>query len=878
MIQYLAIRQEHPKGLLFFQVGDFYELFFDDAKKAAAFLGITLTKKGTYNGEPIPLCGVPVHAITHYLHKLVKGGFAVIICDQASLPVAGKIVERKVSKVLTPGTLTDSALLDEKSASYLFTFFPHEDQWGLLFGELLTAQLFATLLPSNAERSLGSELVRFLPDEIILPQTKYAQKFMTYFKQQGYAATVLEHDPLVADGANAKKWIQQQFGADKKAYLSENPALEYALHTFYAYMHKNQTDALSQFKSLSLYNPDDFMILDPSTQKNLELIKNNHDGSRKNSLLSVLDKAQTTMGSRMVKKWLLRPLVDKNVIMQRHDAVAYLVKEWGVAQQLQELFSSLGDMERIIGRIALGRGQFVDFRALLALLPLIPQIKNILTQQCTPYFLSCALRSVDNFLPLLELLQVALHIDDDKDWLIKAGFDKKLDETRSSIANADQKLIAFEQEQQKRTGISSLKIIYNAVQGYCIEVTKTHYAIVPDDYIARQKLVGRSRFTTVELQALQLEITQAKSQVVSIEKEIFERIKKEVVLYVGGLRRAAYILAQVDAILSFSQVAYDNEYVCPEYNNNRDICVVAGRHPVVEQIGAGKFIPNDINLTDKSSVLILTGPNMGGKSTYLRQTALLVIMSQAGSFVPAEKANLPFVDRVFTRIGAGDNLAEGKSTFLVEMEEAALICLYATPDSLVILDEVGRGTSTFDGLALAQAIVEYIYKSVQARCLFATHYHELTDLSKKYPGIESYYAASSKDSAIPDAPVLFLYKIVRGIADGSFGIDVARIAGIPEPIITNAENILDKLHQNSGKKSVVSSAENLAATSHHKLDATQKELLIELERLREQNGLLQNKIFESSNLWSQVQNINCDDISPRQAFDFLCAIKEKTEK
>ena len=410
--------------------------------------------------------------------------------------------------------------------------------------------------------------------------------------------------------------------------------------------------------------------------------------------------------------------------------------------------------------------------------------------------------------------------------------------------------------------------MYNAIQGYCIEITKTHYDVVPAHYIALQKLVGRSRFTTTELQALQLEITQAKTKITLVEKELFERVKKEVIPYVPGLRRAAYYLAQVDAIVSFSDVAYSHEYVRPEYNDQRNIEVTAGRHPVVEQIGNAPFIPNDITLTDESSVLILTGPNMGGKSTYLRQTALLVIMAQAGSFVPAYKANLAFVDRVFTRIGAGDNLAEGKSTFLVEMEEAALICRYATPNSLVILDELGRGTSTFDGLALAQAVVEYIYKTLQARCLFATHYHELTDLSKKYPGIESYYAASSKNKDRPEEPLLFLYKIMHGIADGSFGLDVARIAGIPQEIISHAEVILSQLHQNNGEKSVKLRQKGIFTPDNALLEQQVQDLKVE-------NSMLKNELFKKSGLYDQLQEIDCDDLSPRQAFEFLCTIKEK---
>ena len=855
MLQFHEIKQQHPDTLLFFQVGDFYELFFEDAKKAASYLGIALTKRGTLDGKPIPLCGVPIHALDHYLNKLVRGGFKVAICDQLEQAVPGKVVRRGVTQVLTPGMLTNSQLLDEKSASYLFSFFPLEKQWGLLFGELLTAQLFATVLPIKADKQLESELVRFFPDEILLPHNKQGKTFQQFFKRQGYFTT-LEHtdtqDPEQAGYVSS--WLEKQFRPQMLDHVDKHEALRCALHNFYHYVRKNQESALEQFHALHFYEPDDFLTLDPATQKNLELVKNCQDGGRKNTLFSVMDRAVTSMGSRMVRKWITRPLVKQTAIEQRFDVVQTCVTNVAFNQQVRELLSEVGDVERIVGRIALRRGSLHDYLGLARALVVLPQLRGLLATKEQAVLLRVISSHLGDFTKLHHLLSVSLNDDPAVDWLIKPGFDKRLDHLRELVGNSNKKIVELERKEQKATGIGSLKIRYNKVHGYYIEVTKPNAHLVPDRYKRQQTLVGRERYTMDELRMLQEEIIRAHSDIEATEKEVFERIKQAVAQQIGPLRKSAHALAHLDALHSFACVAYDNGYSRPTFNEMTNITIKQGRHPVVEQSLQSNFIPNDTLLTNEQSLWIITGPNMGGKSTYLRQVALMSIMAQCGSFVPAKSADLGLLDRVFTRIGSGDNLAGGKSTFLVEMEETALICARATKKSLVILDEVGRGTSTFDGLAIAQAVVEYLYSTVQARCLFATHYHELTALKDRFEGIESYYAASKKTSS----GIVFLYTMIKGVADGSFGLEVAKLAQLPVELVSRADSILHALTSGQTGVSIV------PATS---CQSGQQELLAEIARLR---GALQAR----ESMLERLKNIDYDDLSPKKAFDLLWELKE----
>lgn len=838
MQQYHVIKAQYPDALVFFQVGDFYELFFDDAKNAAAFLGIALTKRGKEKGQDIPLCGVPVHALDHYLTKLVKGGFCVVICEQLEPPKPGTIVKRGVTQVLTPGTLTDTKLLDDKSASYVMSFVSVHNKWALLFGELLTAQLYATTFDAGSSKVLEAELARFFPDEILLSDDESGNTFAQLFKKQGYfTSTITPSDDM-------NQWAQAQLQSTVQESINTNRALEKALSTFHAYLKKNNEAALSEFTQLHLYQPDDFMVLDSATQRNLELVKNNQDGGRSNTLFALLDTAATAMGSRTLKKWLVRPLLNKTMIEHRQDAVHYLKTDHAVTQELYKQLRAIGDAERVIGRIALGRGTLHDYVHLQRTLEVIPVIKKRLSN--TAALLHTLGSHCSEFTDLYTFLCSALNIDSTKDWVIKTGFNEQLDRYRDLVDNSQQAILQLEQQEQEATGINSLKIRYNNVQGYYIEVTKPNLHLVPDRYIRRQTLVAKERYTYPQLQTLQQEIMTARAQCDQLEHELFDTVKQQVRPHVSQLRKMAHALGQLDALVSFGVCAYERGYTRPQITKNRDIQITDGKHPVIEQKLGSSFIPNNTQLTDDQSLWVITGPNMGGKSTYLRQVAQLSIMAQCGSFIPAVSAQLPLLDRIFTRIGASDNVAEGKSTFLVEMEETAHICQYATQNSLVILDEVGRGTSTFDGLAIAQAVIEYLYTHVKARCLFATHYHELTTLQEQFDGIVSYYAASKKTNE----GIVFLHKIERGVADGSFGLDVADLAHLPEAVITRAREVVAELSQQPTNF----------------IPATQQPHP-ELATLRTEVTQLKKQLEE-------LKSLDFDNLSPKKAFDLLWQFKE----
>lgn len=847
MQQYFVIRKQYPDEVLLFQVGDFYELFFDDAKKVSAFLGIALTKRGHVNGQPIPLCGVPVHALQHYLIKLVKGGFKVAICDQLAEPVPGKVVERGVTHVLTPGTLTDVQLLDEKSASYLCSFVPMQDGWGLLFAELLTAQLFGTVIKNGQFKSLESEIARFMPDEVLLVYDLAAKPFVSYFKQLGYF-TSLEH---ISEDVSQKKeldtWIRTAFQEKTQQLLANKYPLKAALHSFYTYLKKNNKVAIDQFNTISWYESDDFLILDAATQRNLELVRNCHDGSKKGTLFAVLDRAVTPMGSRMIQKWITRPLVRVKHIGYRQQMVELFMNNVALMQDLERCFSQLGDLERIVGRIALKKAQLPDYIALKHALSILPSIITLFRSYNNELLLDAILPYIIDFAALCQLLNAALYEDHDKRYVIKKGFDQELDQLRELIEDSNARLLALETQEQQQTGINSLKIGFNNVFGYYIEVTKTNAHLVPTYYVRQQTLANRERFTIPQLQQLQMEINNAQGSIVDVQNTLFDRVKKEVELQVTPLRKLAHVLAHVDALFGLASIARDYRWVKPIFNEHRTIAITAGRHPVIEVTTRDPFIANDTLLDDNQSLWIITGPNMGGKSTYLRQVALHCILAQIGSFIPAQSADMCILDRIFTRIGSGDHLLGGKSTFLVEMEETATICTQATARSLVILDEVGRGTSTFDGLAIAQAVIEYIYKVIGARCLFATHYHELTKLQEQFPGIKSYHAASKKTAS----GITFLYKIKQGVADGSFGLQVAKLAELPLPIIERAQEVLKNLavHESLLMQQVAGSDLYCGQTGS--------------ESVRYQ-GVIDSLV-----------DADLDDLSPKKALDMVWQLRER---
>ncbi len=836
MQQYFELKEQYPGALLFFQVGDFFELFFEHAKEAASVLGIALTKRGTYRGKPIPLCGVPLHVLDHHLVKLVKAGYHVAICEQLEEARPGTVVKRGVTKVLTPGTLTDEKLLDEKRSSYLCTFFVTPDALVLIFGELLTGQLGATLVRADDYRTVEAQLHRYMPDEIVLDGTVSTKKWHALLKQSGFVLS----DPVKGFVDDFSTWVSS-FKKEAQDRLKKSESLVAAFEVFYMYLKKNQEGALVQFKNINLYRADDFLMIDAATQRNLELMRNNQDGSTQHTLFQVLDRALTAMGSRLIKKWIVSPLINKAQIEHRFDAVEALVADIPSTQMLADILRDIGDLERVVGRIALSRAHLHDYLHLEHVLGYVPKVVLLLKNFKKSALLLRIVEAIHQFDRLYELLSTSLNDDRSKSWIIKNGFDTQLDGLRELLAHAHDKIVAMERAEQERSGINSLKIRFNHVQGYYIEVTKANLHLVPDEYKRQQTLVNKERFTTPELAELEHQLTKARTELDFVEQALFERVRQSVYDEISGLRKLAYAIAHMDALMGFALTAYDNQYVRPQLHEGKDIIIKDGKHPVIAQALGLEFIPNDTTLNHDERMWIITGPNMGGKSTYLRQVALLCLMAQCGSFVPAKSVKLPILDRIFTRVGAGDNLAEGKSTFLVEMEETATICTQATGRSLVILDEVGRGTSTYDGLAIAQAVVEHLYHHVQASCLFATHYHELTQLEKDLPGVINYHAASKQRVT----GVLFLHKIIKGAAEGSFGLEVAKLAKLPNSLIVRAHEILQELEKNGHGLYVPAQKEVKEAAE------VKKESLLEVE----------------------LKNLDLDSLSPRQAQEFLYRIK-----
>lgn len=841
MQQYFALKEQCADAILLFQVGDFYELFFEDAKTVAAFLGITLTKRGTNNGEPIPLCGFPLVSADHHITKLVKGGFKIALCDQLEEATPGKMVQRGITNVLTPGTLSSDSLLDEKSPSFLCTFYPHAQGWGLLFSELVSSNMYATHIPFGQERQLEAELYRFLPEEIVLPDQKGMSSFLQFFKQRGFFTSVVQQHTQYDQDWN--DWVAALDEQARKT-LVEHQDLYHVTKTWFMYIYKHQSKAVKACKTIQFYEPEDFLQLDTTTLKNLDIVKNSVLGSRKHTLLQFMDRAVTPMGSRMIKAWLVRPLRQKDHIIARQEVIAVLLAHPGFFSQLQQALAVCGDMERVIGRIAVGKSTLHDYKALKGMLVSIPMIAKLLHEYRSVHLIDTYVQRFADFSLLEALLKKSLNDDHAKPYIIQHGFDHEVDRARDLVEHGNVKILELEAQEQKRSGISSLKIRYNSVQGYYIEITKIHLDKVPHEYIRLQTLANAERFITKELQALQFEIAQAQESITSLEKKVFAQIQDQVAAYVHPIRVCAQAIARIDALVGFAKVAAEYGYARPEITHEKDILIEQGKHPLLDAQLGNSCIPNDIQLTSSQSIIVLTGPNMGGKSTYLRQVALLAILAQCGSFVPAKRAQMPLLDRIFTRIGAGDNIAEGKSTFLLEMEEIAQICIQATDKSLVIVDEIGRGTSTFDGIAIAQAVLEYLHVQVACKALFATHFHELTQACNTYPAIANYYAASRQTAR----GIVFLHTIVPGIAQGSFGIEVAKLAQVPPAIIKRAQTILQQ---------------HLVDNPIHA-----QQSLFSVQLAQEIKEEFHSK-KEYAILYEKVSKLTLDEINPKQALDIL---------
>lgn len=792
---YLEVKAEHEDALVFYRMGDFYELFFDDAKRAAEVLEVTLTARHKNTDHPVPMCGVPHHALENYLGKAVAAGLKVAICDQVEDPAQAKgLVKREVTRVVTPGTLSQPELLDGKEENLLAALVWSDGERGAgAFLEVSTGTFFIRRWPDAGAALEDLGVLR--PREVLFDPADDAvpSRVRAWLDREVACQTPFDDDRWLDRKRSAEVLLDhfeasslRGFGLEPKepAVLAAAAALAYAQAT--------QHNDLSHVRNLRIRDTSDTMVVDATTLDNLEVFRTQRQGTRSGSLLSVIDRTKTPAGGRLLRDWLSRPLKDPEAIARRHDAVAELLAEARLREGLTAELAQIGDPERLLSRAVLGSLTPREAGVLRDSLRRVPAILDLLTALASPLLAEVA--ATDPMADLtaeLECLLVEQPPATMKNGgVIAEGVDPELDRSRSMAQNSKQHILALEQAEREATGITSLKIRYNKVFGYYLEVTKANQHLVPDHYIRKQTLVNAERYITPEIKELEEQVLGAEERQLALEAEYFERLQRSVAAAGEGLTRLAAALAQLDVLTGFADQAARRGYCRPRVGQLGDpIVLKEGRHPVVEVTGGDAFVPNDVELDDEARVVILTGPNMGGKSTYLRQVALIVLMAQSGSFVPAESATLGAVDRIFTRVGASDDLARGESTFMVEMIETANILHYATPHSLVILDEVGRGTATFDGLSLAWAIVEYLERERRPKTLFATHYHELTELSDLLPGVTNRTLAVREW----EDQIVFLRRIIRGSADKSYGLHVARLAGLPSAVIERAGEVLANL-------------------------------------------------------------------------------------
>lgn len=776
--QYLRIKAEHPHHLLFYRMGDFYELFFEDAKRASALLDITLTARGHSNGTPIPMAGVPYHAADNYLAKLVKLGESIAICEQIGDPNTSKgPVERRVVRILTPGTLTDETLLNEKEDNYIMALHLEDAQYGIAYLEVASGRFYVSEVASESD--LQHELERIKPSEILISDALPNNLlFPKNSKLQHLSRTAF-------DIKTAQKTLNKHINANTQlsaGLASAGAVLQYVKDT--------QRADLPHIHSLIVESKQDMLEMDSNTRRNLELTRN-LKGERDSTLLSVMDSTKTPMGSRLLARWLHRPILSRDLLNARLDAISALLKAQGYLT-LQYTLDKMGDIERILSRIALLSARPHDLLKLKSALEKLPHLK-LLTSQYSASLLSRLSTQLLTFPDLYQLLERAIIENPPAiirdGGVIKAGFDTELDELRNMSQNAEGFLINLENKERQTTGLSTLKVGYNRIHGYYIEISRGQATQVPSYYTRRQTLKNAERFIVPELKSFEDKILSSRERALSREKYLYEKLLNDIQASLLPLQATAETLATLDVLSCLAERAETLHWHRPELLETTECYIQAGRHPVVEQMLKAPFIPNDLSLDTNRQMLMITGPNMGGKSTYMRQNALIVLLAHIGSFVPAKSAKIGQFDKIFTRIGAQDDLSGGRSTFMVEMTEAALILQNATDKSLVLLDEIGRGTSTFDGLSLAWAIASYLTTDIKAFTLFSTHYFEMTQLPTLYPSISNIHL----DAVEFGESLVFLYSVQEGPASQSYGIQVAQLAGVPASVISIAKQKLLEL-------------------------------------------------------------------------------------
>jgi DNA mismatch repair protein MutS len=815
MRQYLDAKQQHRDAILFFRMGDFYEMFYEDALLAARTLELTLTSRSKDASGGIPMCGVPFHAVDTYIARLVKKGFRVAICDQVEDPRKAKgLVKREVVRVVSPGTFTDSSYLDAREPAFLMAVSRHEVKDRTLLGVALldvsTGEFTATeYAGADGLQAFADEVAVLRPREVIVPNTQTqtdlaatARALAAEWPQlAGAGLPMTPVDAWAFESEAARRSLLDQLRASglEGFGLDRRTAAVCAAGALVHYLRATQKADLAHVRAIAYRQRADALLIDPTTLKHLEIVEGS-EGGREGSLLAELDRTVTSMGSRLLRSWLLRPLVTLDAIRDRLDAVEDLAFRTTERGKFRDALKGVQDLERLVARAAMGTAGPRDLVGLKQSIVLIPRLRTLVADLQAPLVRSLA-AELDELADVRARIESAI-IDDPpalarEGGFIREGLDAEIDELRSISRTAKQFIAELEERERGRTGISSLKIRYNRVFGYYIEISKSNLHAVPPDYHRKQTIAGGERFITPGLKEYEEKVLGADERIVERELELFERLRRDVAADAPRIQAAARAIATLDVLASLAETAAVNNYIKPHVHDGDEIAVVDARHPVVERrtAGAGEaYVPNDINLNATTcQLVVLTGPNMGGKSTYLRQTALTCVMAQAGSFVPAREAKLALVDRIFARVGASDNIARGHSTFMVEMQETANILHTATSRSLVVLDEIGRGTATFDGLSIAWAVAEHLATNTRVRpkTLFATHYHELTDLADATPGVVNYHVAARewKDD------IIFLHKIVPGRSDRSYGIQVARLAGLPGPVVNRAREILSALER-----------------------------------------------------------------------------------
>ncbi|EAX48583.1 DNA mismatch repair protein MutS [Thermosinus carboxydivorans Nor1] len=791
--QYREIKRQHADKILFFRLGDFYEMFFEDAEIAARELEITLTGRDGGAGRRVPMCGVPFHAADTYIARLINKGYKVAICEQVEDPKQAKgIVRREVIKIITPGTVLSDVLLPDKSNNYLVVIHEQNDIITMAGADISTGECYwADFAGPYRLNTLCDHLYRLSPAEIVLTGLLTDKETLdTFLANRLHGCTIT--NLAIENSETTQELLQHHFPDEELPHSGAAIAVGHLLY----YLHQTLKTDLSHVNRLMRYNAAEFMTIDTAALRNLEITRNLRDGGRKDTLLSILDFTQTAMGGRLLKKWLEYPLLSVHEIIRRQDAVDELLTNPGVRQVLQEKLGHIYDLERIVTRAEVGTANGRDLIALKQSLSSLPTIK-LHVQSMQSALLGEIGAKMETYEDIVALIDRAI-VDNPPHsvrdgGIIKTGYNQELDELREIAQDSQQWLMAFEAREKERTGIKSLKVGYNKVFGYYIEVTNANRAAVPSEYIRKQTLTSAERYITPELKEFETKVLGAQEKIVQLEYYLFTIVRDCVKKHIPRLQETARQLAVIDCLVSLSEAAARYNYRRPAITNNREIIIRDGRHPVVERLlDREVFVPNDTELNHHDcEVMIITGPNMAGKSTYMRQVALLVLMAQVGSFIPAREAAITPVDRIFTRVGASDDLATGQSTFMVEMNEVAHILKHATTNSLVILDEIGRGTSTFDGMSIARAVIEYIKDRIKAKTLFATHYHELTELAEQKKGIKNFTVAVKERGS----EVVFLRRIVPGGADKSYGIHVARLAGLPKKVIERAQTILAELEQ-----------------------------------------------------------------------------------